>query len=95
MNHSVLLHEADDDVGIATEDIQTGREVGAVTLDGQFVAVVLIREDIPLGHKVAMRDIPAGAKVTEYGRPIGQATQAILRGCHIHTHNLKTLRWMP
>ena len=93
MPHSILMHEPDDDVGVAVVDLKTGSEVSAVTLEGEFVAQVQLATDIPLGHKVAMRDIPQGKMVTEYGRTIGQATQTAARGSHVHTHNLKTLRW--
>ena len=47
--------------------------------------------DIPMGHKVALRDIAKGEAVIKYGFPIGQATEAIPRGAHIHSHNLRTL----
>ena len=46
--------------------------------------------DIPMGHKVALRDIAAGEAVVKYGFPIGRATEDIPRGGHVHTHNLKT-----
>ncbi len=46
--------------------------------------------DIPMGHKVALRDIAAGEKVIKYGFPIGVATEAIPAGSHVHTHNLHT-----
>lgn len=47
--------------------------------------------DIPMGHKVALRDIAKGEAVIKYGFPIGQATEDIPRGAHIHSHNLHTL----
>ena len=47
--------------------------------------------DIPMGHKLALRDIRAGEPVIKYGFPIGQASQDIPRGGHVHTHNLHTL----
>ncbi len=93
MKHGILMHEADDDVGVAVEDLQAGAEVGAVTLEGQPVGTITVVENVPLGHKVAMRDIPRGKKVIEYGRAIGQASQSASCGAHVHTHNLKTMRW--
>ena len=93
MAHAILLHEPDDDVGVAVMDIKTGAEVGAVTLEGVFVANVKLIGDVPLGHKVAMHDVALGRDVIEYGRPIGRAVQAIARGAHVHTHNLRTKRW--
>ncbi len=93
MKYGILMHEPNDDVGVAVTDLTAGAEVGAATLEGQPVATLVLREDIPLGHKVALRDLKAGQKVLEYGRPIGAATQDIARGAHVHVHNLKTLRW--
>jgi (2R)-sulfolactate sulfo-lyase subunit alpha len=37
--------------------------------------------------------VAEGKDVIEYGRPIGRAVQAIVRGAHVHTHNLRTKRW--
>lgn len=93
MIHKILMHEPDDDVGVAVEDLVAGIEVGAVTLEGQPVSVVKLAENVPLGHKVAMRDIAQGKDVIEYGRVIGVASQRAARGSHVHTHNLKTKRW--
>ena len=50
-----------------------------------------LREDIPMGHKTALRDIRKGEPVIKYGYPIGEATEDIPRGAHVHTHNLRTL----
>ena len=93
--HGILLHHPADDVGVAVLDIGSGAGVSAVTLDGEHLGRLLVLEDIPLGHKVAMRDIAAGKEIVKYGRSIGQATQDIARGTWVHTHNLKTTRWSP
>jgi (2R)-sulfolactate sulfo-lyase subunit alpha len=93
MKYGILIHEADDDVGVAVMDLKVGDEIGAATLEGQPVGTVKVIQDIPLGHKVAMRALPLDKHVIEYGRAIGRATQAIDRGAHVHVHNLKTLRW--
>ena len=93
MAHGILLHESNDDVGVAVRDLKKGESVGAVTLEGKFVADVKLVDDVPLGHKVAMRDLAKSHQVIEYGRVIGASSQAAKRGAHVHTHNLKTLRW--
>jgi altronate hydrolase len=51
---------------------------------------IILNENIPPGHKVAVRDIEAGADVLKYGFPIGQATKTIRAGDWVHTHNVKT-----
>jgi (2R)-sulfolactate sulfo-lyase subunit alpha len=93
MAHAILIHEKDDDVGVAVKDLKKGEEVGVVTLEGEFVTTVKLADDVPLGHKVAMRALAEGSQVTEYSRTIGQATQAVAPGAHVHVHNIKTLRW--
>jgi len=93
MKHGILLHEPDDDVGVAVADLKKGAAVGAVTLEGKPAGKVTLREKVPLGHKVAMRDLPKDKPVMKYGRPVGKAVQAIAKGAHVHTHNLKTSRW--
>ena len=93
MKKGILLHEAADDVGVAAMDLKAGDEVQAVTLDGELVTQIKLAEDIPLGHKLAMRDLEAEKHVVEYGRLIGRATAPIAVGAHVHVHNLKSLRW--
>jgi chromosome partitioning protein len=57
MKYGILMHEADDDVGVAVMDLTAGSEIGAATLEGQSVGSIVVTQDIPLGHKVAMRDM--------------------------------------
>ncbi|KYH41673.1 MAG: flagellar protein FlgA [Candidatus Bathyarchaeota archaeon B26-2] len=52
-----------------------------------------LREDIPYGHKVAIRDIERGSKIIKYGEVIGVATEDIAVGSHVHIHNIKSLRY--
>lgn len=59
------------------------------TFDVQGIEVTLL-EDIPQGHKFALKDIKENDEVVKYGYPIGYAKCAIKKGSHIHTHNLKT-----
>ncbi len=93
MKKGILLHESDDDVGVATMDLSTGETVQALTLEGEPVAEIELADDVPLAHKVAMRDLDADGDVVEYGRAIGAASTAITRGAHVHTHNLRSKRW--
>jgi (2R)-sulfolactate sulfo-lyase subunit alpha len=93
MKHGILLHEADDDVGVAVADLKKGASVGAVTLEGKAAGSVKLVSNVPLGHKVAMRELAKDKAVIKYGRPIGKAVQAIAKGAHVHIHNLKTSRW--
>lgn len=76
--------------------IHADDNVATMLADGEATVRVLgaasetlpLREKIPAGHKVAVRDIAAGAAVIKYGVRIGHATQPIARGSWIHLHNL-------
>jgi len=83
----------DDDVGVAVADLKKGASAGAVTLEGKAAGTVKLRDNVPLGHKVALRDVAKDKAVVKYGREIGKAVQAIAKGAHVHTHNLKSVRW--
>ncbi len=48
------------------------------------------RGDILPGHKIALKEIKEGEKIIKYGNPIGVATEKILPGAWVHSHNLKT-----
>ncbi len=73
-----------DNVAVALESLRMGESV-----DAGSVAVVL-RSDVPEGHKVALRNIPKGEDVVKYGFPIGTASQDISAGDWVHTHNTVT-----
>jgi (2R)-sulfolactate sulfo-lyase subunit alpha len=89
-----LIHDAKDDVGVAVVDIKSGQKVNGRTLDtNQDVGAVDSLADIPLGHKIALRDFKVGDTVTKYGQDIGKVVADIRKGDHVHVHNVKTKRW--
>src|SRR6476659_7192040 len=83
MSQTTLHIAEQDNVMVALRLIAGGTQVDGVT----------VASDVPAGHKIAMRPIPAGDTVLKYGYPIGVATRDIAPGEHVHTHNLaSTLR---
>lgn len=88
-----LVHEHSDNVGVATQDLKAGEVAQGLYMDSQAPLQVRVRTDIPLGHKLALRDLRAGETVIKYGHDIGQVTADIRAGEHVHVHNLKTKRW--
>jgi len=93
MEKGILIHEVTDDVGVAVMDLKAGDEMAVVSLEGEDVKTIKLVTDVPLGHKVAMADLPVDKHVMEYGRAIGYVSAAIAAGEHVHTHNIKSLRW--
>lgn len=49
-----------------------------------------VANDIPFGHKIALKTIQPGEDAVKYGYPIGTATETIAPGEWVHTHNVKT-----
>ncbi|SAL87317.1 altronate dehydratase [Caballeronia choica] len=77
---TVKLNE-NDDVAIARSALAAGTVVPE--LGG-----LVVRDDIPAAHKVALRAIEAGGTVRRYGQIIGFATKAIAPGDHVHVQNM-------
>lgn len=80
-----LKISAQDTVAVALTALTAG-----TVLDVEGAAVTLT-QDIPAGHKFALKEIAAGEAVIKYGFPIGEAKCAIEKGGHVHVHNVKTL----
>ena len=93
MAHGALMHESVDDVAVVIEDVASGDDVKVVTLEGEVFGVVKAMEDIPLGHKIALHDMSEGKDLIKYGRAIGRTRKNIAKGTHVHTQNVRSIRW--
>jgi len=88
-----LVHEKADTVGVATVDIKAGEQVQGLFMDTQEPHEIRALDDIPLGHKIALKDFKVGDTVIKYGHDIGKVVADTLAGAHVHIQNLKTKRW--
>lgn len=91
--HKFLIHHTGDHVGVAVADIAAGEMVSGVSLDTDEMTRIKSLGDIPLGHKIALTDLPEGTPVLKYGVQIGLTTAPVRAGDYVHTHNIKTARW--
>ena len=73
-----------DNVAVALRAVEPG-----VGFAGVGFAGVRTLENIPAGHKLALRAISVGEPVVKYGHPIGVASAAIPAGAHVHSHNIR------
>ena len=90
----ILLHEAKDTVGVAVvEGIKAGTQLNAWIMDEDEIVTVSAKQEIPIGHKVALKDMAVGDTVYKYGVDIGKVVAPIKAGEHAHVHNIKTKRW--
>ena len=74
----------DDDVVVLLEDGVKGK---IIDVDGEQITLL---EDIPKGHKVAIKEIKKDNDVLKYGYSIGKAKEDIKVGQWIHSHNMRT-----
>lgn len=79
---------AGDHVAVALRPL---RGEAHVLADGKVERVPLAG-DIPMGHKFALFDLPAGTEIRKYGSVIGVLSRDVAAGEHVHTHNLVSAR---
>ena len=89
-----VVHEEGDGVGVVVvEGVKSGQELSGWIMEDDKDIRVTARNDIPIGHKVALQDYREGDTVIKYGVDIGKIVAPIARGEHTHVQNLKTKRW--
>jgi (2R)-sulfolactate sulfo-lyase subunit alpha len=88
-----LVHDTADTVGVAVVEIAAGTQCAGRDLSTNQHLDATATQDIPLGHKLALKDFAVGDAVIKYGCEIGKVVQPIRAGEHVHVHNLKTKRW--
>ena len=79
MNRYLKIND-NDNVAVAIQDIKAGEDLG------EFKAY----DDTPSGHKVALKDIKENEDIVKYGQVIGVASKDIVKGEHVHSHNMHT-----
>lgn len=89
-----LVHAVSDTVGVVvTEDAASGKDLTGWVMETDETIAITAKDDIPLGHKLALGDIRSGDTIVKYGHDIGKAVADIRKGGHAHVHNVKTKRW--
>ncbi|NSX56154.1 UxaA family hydrolase [Parasulfitobacter algicola] len=90
----LLVHDQKDNVGVVVvEGLKAGTDMLCVVTHDNSDFRLTAKADIPIGHKVALKDLSAGDTVYKYGEDIGLMKGDAAKGAHVHTHNCKTKRW--
>jgi len=90
----LLVHDHADNVGVVViEGLKAGTQMLCVVTHDNSSFELEARADVPIGHKVALRDIASGETAIKYGEDIGRFVADVGKGGHVHVHNLKTKRW--
>jgi (2R)-sulfolactate sulfo-lyase subunit alpha len=95
MSHPhLLVHEREDNVGVVVvEGLAAGTDMLCVVTHDNSSFRLTAKADVPIGHKVALKDLRAGDTAIKYGQDIGRMVADVPAGAHVHVHNLKTKRW--
>lgn len=81
-----VLHK-NDQVATALDDLQPG----LVDLFGESLEKEInCNEEVPFGHKIALRDVRKGDPVRKNNVVIGLAKEQIQRGQWVHLHNISS-----
>ncbi|HEY2818795.1 MAG TPA: UxaA family hydrolase [Casimicrobiaceae bacterium] len=89
-----VLHDPNDSVAVVViEGVKAGATLTGLILDQDRTIELSAAQDIPIGHKVALKNMAVGDTVIKYGVDIGKVVAPIKKGEHAHVHNIKTKRW--
>ena len=90
----LLVHDHRDNVGVVVvEDLAAGTDMLGVITEDDSDFRMQAKQAIPIGHKIALKDLAVGDTVIKYGEDIGKIVAPVAKGEHVHTQNLKTKRW--
>ncbi len=80
----VLKINPADNVAVA---IQPQKKGDTITIDGKPITLL---DDIPAGHKIALKDFAEGENIIKYGYPIGHAKEGKAAGSWMNETNIRT-----
>lgn len=90
----LLVHDHKDNVGVVVvEGLEAGAEMLCVVTEDNSDFTMVAHQAVPIGHKIALRDLKPGDTVIKYGVDIGKVVADIGKGEHAHVQNIKTKRW--
>jgi (2R)-sulfolactate sulfo-lyase subunit alpha len=94
MTTHFIVHDKADTVGVVVvEDVKPGMELTGWVMENDETIKVKALDAIPLGHKIALKDLGEAETVLKYGADIGVTRAQIGKGRHVHVQNMKTKRW--
>ena len=93
-NTDIIIHDDKDNVGVVVIDsTQKNQEYSCWIMESDKTVKIQSINNIPLGHKIALKDFKEGDTILKYGHDIGKVVASIKKGDHVHVHNVKTKKW--
>jgi len=87
-----LMMNTKDNVATALEKLEGGVSARMILPSQEVFKELTPEKAIPSGHKIAVKQIRKGDQVLKYGQVIGNASQDIGLGDHVHVHNVMSNR---
>ena len=93
-NTDIIIHDEKDNVGVVViEKITPQQDCNCWIMENDKSVTIQSKDEIPLGHKIAMTDLSEGDTILKYGHDIGKVIKSTKKGEHVHIHNVKTKKW--
>ena len=93
-NTDIIIHDEKDNVGVIVVDkITSNQDCNCWIMENDKSVKIQSKNEIALGHKIAMVDLNEGDTILKYGHDIGKVVKSIKKGEHVHVHNVKTKKW--
>jgi (2R)-sulfolactate sulfo-lyase subunit alpha len=93
-NTDIIIHDDKDNVGVVVIDsTEKDQEYSCWIMESDKTEKIQSINNIPLGHKIALKDFKEGDTILKYGHDIGKVVASIKKGDHVHVHNVKTKKW--
>ena len=93
-NTNIIIHDDKDNVGVVVIDLtKKDQEYSCWIMESDKAVKIQSINNIPLGHKIALKDFKVGDAILKYGHDIGKVVASIKKGDHVHVHNVKTKKW--
>ena len=93
-NTDIIIHDDKDNVGVVVIDLtKKDQEYSCWIMESDKTVKIQSVNNIPLGHKIALKDFKEGDTILKYSHDIGKVVASIKKGDHVHVHNVKTKKW--
>ena len=90
----LIIHDEKDNVAVVViEKTSKNQECTGWIMENDKTINIKSINEIPLGHKIALKDLKEGDTILKYGHDIGKVVKSIKKGEHVHVHNVKTKKW--
>jgi len=90
----IIIHDEKDNVGVVViEKVTPNQDCNCWIMENDKSVSIQSKDEIHLGHKIAMVDLNKDDAILKYGQDIGKVVKSINKGEHVHVHNVKTKKW--